>query len=79
MDRNTNVSSLDPGSECLPLPLHVEGGGGVSVALKDLLPGVLMVGKGPTKGLEVIRAHTLQVHQVPHDGVGRLSVGPLGF
>merc|ERR1719318_1537302 len=63
-DRNTDVSSLAVnaylGLAKLCSPLHGEGAGGVSVVLKGLLPGVLMVGEGPTKGLGVIRAHTLR-------------------
>jgi hypothetical protein len=34
--------------------------GGVSVVLKGLLHGVLMVGEGSTKGLGVFRAHTFR-------------------
>ena len=63
-DRNTDVSSLAVnaylGLAKLCSPLHGEGAGGVSMVLKGLLPGVLMVGEGTTKGLGVIRAHTLR-------------------
>ena len=63
-DRNTDMSSLAVnaylGLAKLCSPLHGEGAGGVSTVLKGLLPGVLMVGEGTTKGLGVIRAHTLR-------------------
>ena len=73
-DRNTNVSSLAVNAYlglamlCSSPPLHGEGAGGVSVVLRGLLPGVLMVGEGPTKGLGVIMAHTLSF-------IGFLMVG----
>ena len=63
-DRASDVSSLAVnaylGLAKLCSPLHGEGAGGVHAVLKGLLPGVLLVGEGPTKGLGVIRAHTLR-------------------
>ena len=63
-DRTSDVSTLAVnaylGLAKLCSPLHGEGAGGVHVVLKGLLPGVLMVGEGPSKGLGVIRAHTLR-------------------
>ena len=46
-DRITDVSSLGLAKLCSPL--HCKGAGGVSVVLKGLLSGVLMVGEGLTR------------------------------
>ena len=60
---NTNVSSLAVnaylGLAKLCSPLHDEGAVRVTEVLKGLLSGVLRIGDVPTKGLEIIKSHTL--------------------
>ena len=74
-DRTSDVATLAVnaylGLAKLCSPLHGEGGGGVYAVLKGMLPGVLMVGEGPAKGLGVTRAHTLRFVRFLMVGGGR--------